>query len=63
MILLLLLFASPPNPAIDPVIARLEARYNHMESLRAVFVQQYRATEQAAVRLGRLVTTLGLTMT
>ena len=44
--LLLLLFASP----LDPVIARLEARYNHMESLRAVFVQQYRASEQGAVR-------------
>jgi outer membrane lipoprotein carrier protein len=46
MIFFLLLFASP----LDPVIARLEARYNHMESLRAVFVQQYRAAEQAAVR-------------
>jgi outer membrane lipoprotein carrier protein len=46
MILALLLFASP----LDSVITGLEARYNHMESLRAVFVQRYSAGEQAAVR-------------
>jgi outer membrane lipoprotein carrier protein len=46
VILFLLFLASP----LDPVIARLEARYNQMESLRAVFVQQYRADEQATAR-------------
>ncbi len=49
MILLLALLATAPSP-LDSTIARLEARYNHMDSLRAVFVQQYRASEQSAVR-------------
>jgi len=54
MILLLVLLAfppvSPPGSMMDSVIARLEARYNHMEALRAVFVQRYRSTEQSAIR-------------
>jgi outer membrane lipoprotein carrier protein len=49
MILLLLLFASPPDP-LAPVIARLETRYNHMDSLRASFTQQYRSDERSAIR-------------
>src|SRR5258708_7528371 len=46
MILLALFLASP----LDALIVRLEAHYNHLESLRAEFVQQYRADDRAPVR-------------
>jgi outer membrane lipoprotein carrier protein len=46
MIFLLLFLATP----LDTTISRLEDHYNHLDSLRASFVQQYRATESGAVR-------------
>ena len=48
----LLVLAAPPATwnELDQVVRRLEARYNRLETLKAQFVQLYRAAERAPIR-------------
>ena len=48
---LLLVLAMPPaSDQLENVVRRLEEHYNRLETLKASFVQLYRAEERAAVR-------------
>lgn len=48
--LLFLLLALPAPDQLENIVRRLEEHYNRLETLKASFVQLYRAEERAAVR-------------